>query len=495
MRKAKDDETTARNTRRHATEGPLVEEATLERIAAAVGERGFTRDAQEIAPHCISWRDNWQGTSPMLVMPDSSEQVAEVVRICHATATPIVPQGGNTGLTGASQPRQDAGEIILSTSRLNAVRDIDLSNDTMTVEAGCILENLQRLAQDNNRLFPLSLGAEGSCQIGGNLSTNAGGTQVLRYGNARNLVLGLEVVLPDGKIWHGLRGLRKDNTGYDIKQWFIGAEGTLGIITAAVLKLFPRPTDVQTALLGVTDISAAVDLLSRARTAFGEQISTFEVMHASAIELTQKHLPSISTALTSSPPWTVLLEVAGQGTPGTLQTEFEALLGRAFESDCIQDGVLATSSTQAQQFWAIREGIPEAQKHAGASVKHDVSIPVSKISHFIDEADKSLAAAYPGIRPVAFGHLGDGNIHYNVMQPEGESGDVFIAQTGNINRIVHDLVDALHGSISAEHGLGRLRLAEAERYKSNVELDLMRTLKRSLDEKNIMNPGKVVRID
>ena len=475
------------------TEQPnAVANGVLEKIKAVVGPKGYTIDPAEIAPHCQSWRDNWHGWVPMVVRPANVDEVAAVVAICADSGTPIVPQGGNTGLTGGSQPHASGAEIIISTSRMNQLREIDTVNNTMTVEAGCILASLQDAASDADRLFPLSLAAEGSCQIGGNLSTNAGGTQVLRYGNARNLVLGLEVVLPDGRIWDGLRGLRKDNTGYDLKQLFIGAEGTLGIITAAVLKLFPKPTEVQTALVAVPDPAASLALLSRATEAVGEQVTAFELIQRRAIDFVLSHVPGVPDPLADSYPWYVLMEISGQGAPDSLREAVEEIMAGAMEGEEVLDGVLAANRAQGQALWKIRESIPEAQNHEGQSVKHDVSVPLSRIAEFIERADKALAAAYPGVRCVAFGHIGDGNIHYNPAQPLGEAGANFAAEYGAINRIVHDLISELNGSISAEHGLGRLRRDEAKRYKSQVEMDLMQIVKNALDPANIMNPGKVV---
>jgi len=475
------------------TEKPnTVPAAVLERLKAAVGPKGYTTDPDEIAPLCQSWRDNWRGWVPMVVRPANTAEVATVVAICAETGTPMVPQGGNTGLTGGSQPHDTGAEIILSTTRMNRVREIDTVNNTMTVDAGCILASLQDAASDADRLFPLSLAAEGSCQIGGNLSTNAGGTQVLRYGNARNLVLGLEVVLPDGRIWDGLRGLRKDNTGYDLKQLFIGAEGTLGIITAAVLKLFPKPTEIQTALVAVPDPAASLSLLSRATDAVGEQVTAFELIQRRAIDFVLSNVPGVPDPLEQSYPWYVLMEISGQGPPDSLRDTVEGLLGGGLEDGEVLDAVLAANRGQGQALWKIRESIPEAQNHEGPSVKHDVSVPLSRIAEFIERADQALAAAYPGVRCVAFGHIGDGNIHYNPAQPLGERGADFAKEYGAVNRIVHDLISELNGSISAEHGLGRLRRDEARHYKSYVEMDLMQTLKDALDPTNIMNPGKVV---
>jgi len=466
--------------------------AVLDRLKAAVGDKGWSDDAQDLAALSTSWRDNWRGWTPLVVSPASTDEVAAVVRICHETGTAIVPQGGNTGLTGASQPHDDGSEIILSTRRLNRIRDLDTGNDTITVEAGCILADVQGAADAADRLFPLSLAAEGSCQIGGNLATNAGGTQVLRYGNARSLVLGLEVVLPDGRIWNGLRGLRKDNTGYDLKQLFIGSEGTLGMITAAVLKLFPRPSDRQTALAALPEPAAAVALLARMRRHVGEQVTGFELMQRRAVEFALTHVPGNADPFAESHPWYVLIQLDGQGAPDTLRQPLEATLFEAAQAHEVADAVIAGSAAQAQALWKLRESIPEAQNHVGVSVKHDVSVPLSRIPEFIARADAALEAAYPGIRTVAFGHIGDGNIHYNPAQPADADPAQFANEYAAINRIVHDLIAELDGSISAEHGLGRLRRDEAYRYKPALEMELMRTLKSALDPNDIFNPGKVV---
>jgi FAD/FMN-containing dehydrogenase len=464
------------------------------RLKTLVGPSGWIEQPEDVAPYCRSWRDDWEGRVPLVVRPASTEELAAVVRLCAETGTPIVPQGGNTGLTGASQPHPDMSEVIVSTSRLKAVRAVDTLNDTITVEAGVVLADIQRIAAEHDRLFPLSLGAEGSCQIGGNLSTNAGGTQVIRYGNTRNLVLGLEVVLPDGRTWNGLRGLRKDNTGYDLKQLFVGGEGTLGIITAAVLKLFPRPTAVETAFLAVPDPDASVRLLAHMRSRLGEQISAFELISRSILQLVLTGVPGHEDPLSEVHPWYVLVEVGGQGAPGSLADPFTSALESALEAGLVTDAVVATSAAQAKKFWRIREDTAEAQKFAGGAITHDISVPLSAIPAFIAETDAALEAAYPGLTLICFGHVGDGNLHYNPIRPSGWAPAEWKAERAKINRIVHDRVVAHGGAISAEHGIGRLRLAENEHYKSDVELDLMRTLKRALDPANIMNPGKVLRV-
>ncbi len=463
-----------------------------DRLASVLGKGGYLTEPADVEPFCVGWRDGWTGRTEFVALPKTTAEVAEVVRLCHEARVPIVPQGGNTGLTGGSQPHEHGREIVLSTRRLARIRDLDLDNDTMTVEAGVVLQTIQAEAARHGRLFPLSLGAEGSCQIGGNLSTNAGGTQVLRYGNARALVLGLEVVLPDGRVWDGLRGLRKDNTGYDLKDLFIGAEGTLGVITAAVLRLFPLPSDVQTAMVAVPSPAAAVDLLGRLKRALGEQVTAFELMTRVCFDLAMELIEGVQDPLAEPSPWYVLLEVAGQGEPGTLADPLTDALGEAAEAELVTDAVVAASGEQRDQLWRIREEQAEVQKRAGASIKHDVSVPISHIPRFIEEADAALAGAYPGVRFVTFGHVGDGNLHYNPLQPVDADKAAFAREIGPINRIVHDLVVAHGGSISAEHGLGRLRRDEAAHYKSEIELDLMYRIKRSIDPLNLMNPGKVL---
>ena len=468
-----------------------VDASVISRLKDVVGPAGFLEGEADTASFVKSWRDDWLGRVPMVLRPATTQEVAAIVRLCAETDTPIVPQGGNTGLTGASQPHDDMSEIVVSTSRMKKVRAIDTLNDTLTVEAGVILTEIQQIAADHDRLFPLSLGAQGSCQIGGNLSTNAGGTQVLRYGNTRNLALGLEVVLPDGRIWNGLRGLRKDNTGYDLKHLFIGGEGTLGIITAAVLRLFPKPSARETAWVAVPSPAAAVELLAHMKSRLGEQISGFEMMQDTVIDMAVRNITGTEAPLAERTPWHVLIEVTGQGAPGTLGDPFTTALGEAMENGLVSDAVVASSGQQADRFWKLREDLAEAQRPEGVSIKHDVSVPVSRIAEFLERANKALADAFPGIRQCAFGHVGDGNLHYNPLGPLSYAGKTFTKERERVNRIVHDLVTELGGSISAEHGIGRLRLAENMHYKSEVEIDMMRAVKRALDPKGIMNPGKV----
>jgi len=472
-----------------------VSDNIIERLKAIVGPNGYLDQDNDKAPYCRGWRGDYIGNVPLVLRPQNTQETAQIVKLCAETGTAIVPQGGNTGLTGGSQPHNDMSEIILSTSRLNKVRDIDLGNDTLTVEAGVILQHIQQIADDNDRFFPLSLAAEGSCQIGGNLSTNAGGTQVLRYGNTRAMVLGLEVVLASGEIWHGLGGLRKDNTGYDMKQLFIGAEGTLGIITAAVLRLFAKPTASETAWLGVKSPGDAVKLLCHMKASMGEQISGFELMQRTVIDFVLEGIPGHEDPMTSQHPWYVLCEATGQGEPDALAEPFTDALGQAMELGLVDDAVIASSGAQAARFWQMREDMADAQKAIGISIKHDVSVPVSRIAEFLERANATLLAAYPNARPCAFGHVGDGNMHYNPMQPaDWDKTPTFRSERAAINRLVHDIVVELGGSISAEHGIGQLRLEENMRYKSSVEIDMMRAVKKALDPQNIMNPGKVIQL-
>jgi FAD/FMN-containing dehydrogenase len=471
------------------------ESEVLEPIRAIVGERGVITDRDTMQPLMVAWRDSWEGRVPLVVMPATTEELAAVVAICAKTNTPIVPQGGNTGLTGASQPHGDDSEIVISTQRMNKIREIDLDNDTITVDAGVVLQVIQETAKANGRLFPLSLGAEGSCQIGGNISTNAGGVQALRYGTARALVAGLEVVLPDGQIWNGLRGLRKDNAGYDLKQMFIGAEGTLGIITAATLKLLPLPTASATAFLATPSPVTAVAWLRRAKSMLGECITTVELMERRCIDVAMKHNSGIRDPLPTRYDWYLLVEIADQGKHESLEERLLSVFEAGVEGEELIDGVIASSAEQAAAIWRIREGTPEGQRLEGASYKHDVSVPISKVAQFISEANSALETRFPGLRSFAFGHLGDGNIHYNPLQAEGGDKATWQSYLPEVNQIVHDIVAGLGGSITAEHGIGRLRIEEVPRYKSDVEMTMMRKLKQCFDPDNLMNPGKLLKME
>ena len=464
----------------------------VERVGAIVGERGLVTGEHERRPFENDWRDQYHGRAAAVVKPGSTDEVSRVVTLLAQEGIAMVPQGGNTSLCGASVPDASGTQVVINLSRMNRVRNVDVANSTMTVEAGCILESLQGVAEEHGRFFPLSLGAQGSCEIGGNLSTNAGGTAVLRYGNTRELVLGLEVVLPDGRVWNGLRGLRKDNTGYDQKHLFVGAEGTLGIITAAVMKLFPKPRSRATAFVAVQDPAGAVALLSKLRETCGERITGYELIARVCVDLVLKHLPATRDPLPARHPWYVLVELSDTTAGDAIGTVLEAALGEAAEAGLVADAMIAASQAQRDALWQIREDITEAQRLDGASIKHDVSVPVSSVAEFIARADAALASRFPDIRIVAFGHVGDGNIHYNCSKSERQEADAFFAQSTEVNHIVYEVVNALRGSISAEHGLGVLKRDEIKLYKSPLELELMRSIKNALDPRGLMNPGKVL---
>ena len=460
-------------------------------LKAIVGDRGLV-DPAEAGPYETDWRDNYHGRAAAVVRPANTDEVARVVKLLAERRIPVVPQGGNTSLCGGSVPDATGTQVVLSLARMNRVRAVDPENNTMTVEAGCVLANLQAEAEKHGRLFPLSLGAQGSCQIGGNLSTNAGGTGVLRYGNTRELVMGLEVVLPDGRVWNGLRALRKDNTGYDLKHLFVGAEGTLGIITAAVVKLFPLPRSYATAFVAVESPSAAVRLLSHLRSRCGERVTGFELLARVCLDLVIRHMPGSRDPLQARHPWYVLVELADSTGGGVLDGLLEEALGAAVEDGLVLDAALAASGAQRNEFWALRENVAEAQKVDGVSIKHDVSVPVSQVPALIERAGAELARLYPDVRIVAFGHVGDGNVHYNCSKAGQQEAAAFFEQAPAVNRVVYEVVRSLDGSISAEHGVGQLKREEITRYKGGVELDMMRAIKRTLDPHGLMNPGKVL---
>jgi FAD/FMN-containing dehydrogenase len=462
----------------------------IDAIARVVGDKGVIADAASIAPYLEEQRGQYHGTACLVVRPASTDEVAAVVRICAAAQLPIVPQGGNTGLVGAAVP-QSGDAIVLSLARMNRVRAIDAIDFTVTVEAGCVLADVQRAAAEVDRLFPLSLGAEGSCMIGGNLATNAGGIAVLRYGNMRDLTLGLEVVLPDGDVWNGLRALRKDNTGYDLKQLFIGSEGTLGVITAATLKLFPRPRETATAFLGLTRVEDAMALFARARAASGDQLTAFELIPRLGLDMGIRHVPGVRDPLSTAYPWYALLEVSSSKDETGASAALTAFLEEAMAANLVADGVIAASTAQARDLWRIREGMVEGQKYEGASLKHDISVPVSRVADFIKKVIAATEATLPGIRPLAFGHVGDGNVHFNLSRPVGGDDKIFMARRPEFNHIVHDITQSFGGSISAEHGIGLLKREELPHYKAPLELALMRKLKQTLDPQGIMNPGKI----
>jgi FAD/FMN-containing dehydrogenase len=463
-----------------------------ERCGAIVGPANVLVDDHDTAPYLTDWRGRFTGRARAVVRPANTAEVAAVVRLCRDLRVPIVPQGGRTGLVLGSVPDASGAAIVLSLRRLNRIRAVDTFNRTMTVDAGCILHDIQQAASEHGLLFPLSLAAEGSCTIGGNLSTNAGGTGVLRYGNTRELCLGLEVVTARGDVWDGLRGLRKDNTGYDLRDLYVGAEGTLGVITAAVLKLFPQPKAAITALVALASPRAALALLKLVEAACGPTLTGYELMSDVSLRLVASHFPGLPQPFPERHPHYALLELSSHESEAHGVALLERAIERALEDGLAQDAVVATSIAQSRALWAIREHIPLAQAAAGKNIKHDISVPISRIADFIETTDARLDADYPGVQVVCFGHLGDGNLHYNVAPPEGVRHDEFLAQQGPINRIVHDSAAAHGGSISAEHGIGALKRDELPRYKSPIELDLMRAVKAALDPLGIMNPGKIL---
>jgi FAD/FMN-containing dehydrogenase len=460
----------------------------IARLTAIVGANNAISDPAEQEGYLVEERGLYRGRTPLVLRPGSVREVAAILQFANETATPIVPQGGNTGLVGGQVPHN--GEVLLSLKRLDQIREIDATSNTMTCEAGVVLTKAQDAAAQVDRLFPLSLGAEGSCTIGGNLSTNAGGTGALAYGVARDLVLGLEVVLADGRIWHGLNKLKKDNTGYDLKHLFMGAEGTLGVVTAAVLKLFPRPRSVETAFVGLASPRAAIALLGLAQERTGGAVTSFELIKALGLEMAVRHGSGVRDPLTSKHAWYVLLQLSSQG--AGLRTVMEDLLTAAVERGLIEDATIAESLDQAKAFWHIREILPEVQKPEGGSIKHDISVPIAAVPDFLEQADAAVEKLIPGVRPVPFGHAGDGNIHYNVSQPVGADKQAFLARWYEINAVVHGIAAKLGGSISAEHGIGVMKRDLLPGVKDPVALELMRTLKRTLDPNNILNPGKVV---
>jgi len=470
----------------------IVPPAALAEIKEVLGPKGWIEAPDEMARYLTDERRLYRGRTPLVLRPASTAEVSAVLAICHRERIPLVPQGGNTGMVGGGVPYEHGGELLLSLARLNRIRRLDPLDYTMTAEAGCVLAELQKAAAEADRLFPLSLGAEGSCMIGGNLSTNAGGVQVLRYGNARDLALGLEVVLPDGRVLEGLAALRKDNTGYDLKQLFIGAEGTLGVITAAVLKLFPLPRETVTALVAVPSPKDAIALLAVAREASGDQLSAFELMPRLLFDLVLEHIPGVVDPLAEAYEHYALLEFSTPDAKASLRPRIESALEEALEKGLVRDAVIAASESQAQALWRIRESVTEAHKLDRGGIKHDVSVPVSRIADFIAAASEACRALEPGVRVLAFGHVGDGNVHFNLCRPRGSDPAAFAARAESFHRAVHDIVVAMGGSISAEHGIGRLKRGEFAHYGAPLELELMRRLKGVIDPHGIMNPGKVI---
>jgi len=467
-------------------------EMFLDGCRNAVGAGFVITEADAMAGYLTDWRGRFTGAALAVVKPADTAEVASIVQLCARHRVPVVPQGGNTGLVLGSVPDSRGNAIVLSLVRLNRIRDLDTVNNTVTLDAGCILQNLQRAAADAGRLFPLSLAAEGSCTIGGNLSTNAGGTAVLRYGNTRELCLGLEVVTAEGAVWNGLRGLRKDNTGYDLRDLYIGAEGSLGIITGAVMKLFAQPAAELTALVGLRTPQQALQLLTLAQGQCGAALTGFELMSDFCLELVARHFPQMRRPLASASPQYVLLQLSDSESAEHANALLEKLVGSAMENDLIEDAIVATSISQSRSLWALREHISLAQAAEGKNIKHDVSLPISAIGEFMSTTDALLQERFPGCRMVTFGHLGDGNLHYNISPPPGVPDTAFIAGQDAVNQVVHDSVHKFGGSISAEHGIGTLKRDEILRYKSEVEMNLMRAIKRTLDPMNLMNPGKVL---
>jgi FAD/FMN-containing dehydrogenase len=454
-----------------------------DRLSEIVGKSNVLTSPEDTAAYFTDWRRQYSAAAECVVRPASTAETARVVALCAGQGVAVVPQGGNTGLSGGSVPTGARREIVLALGRMNRIRELDALNDTVTVEAGCVLATVQRAADAAGRLFPLSLAAEGSCQIGGNLSTNAGGVNVLRYGTARAQVLGLEVVLPDGRVWNGLRGLRKDNTGYDLKQLFIGAEGTLGVITAAVLRLYPKPSAVSSAWIALESPQAAVELLAMLHERLGDRLSAFELVSRSCLEAVLAHVPGIKDPLAAPHSWYILAEATDSGEPEELRERVERALADCAERGALRDAALAQSGEQARALWRIREAIPEAQF---TNVKHDIAVPVSKTPELIASLEQELKSVFAKIQIYCFGHVGDGNLHYNVGPP------ALVAQREAVSRIVYDAVAKLGGSISAEHGLGQMKRDEIRRHKDAIELELMRALKDALDPKGLMNPGKVI---
>jgi FAD/FMN-containing dehydrogenase len=473
-------------------DSPVDTERLLETLAAIVGERNVLSAESDKAPHLVEPRGYYRGRTPAVVRPGSAEEISAILKLANDTGTPVVPQGGNTGLVGAQTPSESGREIVLSTERLDKIRSVDAEGGTLVTEAGVVLERLQEAASDAGMLFPLSLGAQGSCRIGGNISTNAGGTGVLAYGNTRSLVLGLEVVLPTGEIWNGLRGLLKDNSGYDLKQLFIGGEGTLGIVTAAVLRLYPKPRGQAVAMAGVATPTHALKLFRLARDRAGSGLTSFELIPRILIEMLVNHLPGARDPLGSPHDWYLLIEISSGRGETDAQELMESTLADALSQGIVGDAAIASSVEQGRQFWRLRHAVSDIQKFEGGSIKHDVSVAVQRVPDFIERASKAAMAAAPGSRVVAFGHMGDGNIHFNLSQPRGADAQDFLARSADVHAAVHGVVTEMAGSIAAEHGIGRYKRALLPTVKSEVELDLMRRIKRAFDPSNILNPGRVL---
>ncbi len=462
-------------------------------LQSIVGPGGYLTSQEDLRGYLTEWRGLYSGTTPCVLLPSTTGQVADVLRLCARHRIGVVPQGGNTGLVGGAIPHSTDGrpQVLVSARRLDRIRSIDAEDFSITAEAGCLLATLQAAASEAGRLFPLSLAAEGSCQLGGNISTNAGGTAVLRFGTMRDLVLGLEVVLPDGRILDGLRSLRKDNTGYDLKQLFIGAEGTLGFVTAATCKLFPQPRSVVTAWVTLPSVAAAISLYGAARDYLGDDLTAFEFASQFTVELVLKNIPGTRAPMDNPGPWNLLMEVSTPRTDSGLEARVQDFLVAMQDGNRIIDGVVAVNRAQRDALWRLRHSMSEAQKLEGASIKHDVSVPVARMADFLAEATAAVGSMVPGVRVVAFGHLGDGNVHFNLSQPERSDGPAFLARWDEISHRVHEIAVSLGGSFSAEHGIGALKVAELAHWRGGLPLDLMRAIKRALDPLGIMNPGKL----
>lgn len=473
----------------HTTESVNV--SFLQRLHAIVGDAGLVQDPEQKENFDIDWLKKWKGVSSAVVRPANTAEVSAVMQLCHETRTPVVTQGGNTGMSGGATPDDSGAQLTLCTTRLNKIRNVDPLNNTMTVEAGVLLAHVQTAADEANRYFPLSLGSEGSCTIGGNLATNAGGIAVLRYGNTRDLVLGVEVVLPNGKIWSGLKALRKDNTGYSLRDMFIGSEGTLGIITAAVLKLFPKPTARISAWIGCDTMQHLLEVLARVRNDCGDRLVAFEMMTEASLQLVLEHVTDVRRPLQATHRYHALIELADTKS-SDLESLLESNLEQAMGAGLIEDAVIGTNIAQKQAFWKVREGISQAQVRAGKAIKHDISLPISSLPKFVDNAMSAVRALKPDANVINFGHMGDGNLHFNVLIPLDTPISEFTQCVQQLNRVVHDLVTEAGGSISAEHGVGQLRRDELRHYKSETEFELMMLIKQTLDPNQIMNPGKLL---
>ena len=463
----------------------------LQKLKNTLGPKGWIEDKEIIEPYLLEERGLFRGESSLLLKPQNTEEVSKILKLCNKYNIKIVPQGGRTGLCGGTIPSENGQEIILSLERMNKIKNLNEANFTITVEAGCILNNIQNIADEKNFLFPLSLASEGSCTIGGNLSTNAGGINVLRYGMARDLVLGIEVVLANGEIWSNLTSLRKDNRGYDLKQLFIGSEGTLGIITSAVLKLFPAPRNIETALFAIPNTDAAIELLGLARNASADLLNAYELVSRIGMEMVIKHIPGAKEPIKDKYEWYVLIEFSSSS-KNNLRQQMEDLFELALNKKIVLDGVIAESTQQRKDLWVLRDGLNEAQKPEGGSIKHDISVPINNVSKFIDSASKCVKKFIPSSRVVAFGHIGDGNIHFNISQPLKQDKNEFLNKWNDVNKLVFDIVESLNGSFSAEHGIGKLKRKELQTYNPKIEIDLMKSIKSTFDPNNILNPGKVL---